>query len=448
MFKNLSEKIQGVFKKLKGQATLTEENISEIIRQIRIALLEADVNYKVVKTFVERVKQEAVGTEVLKSLSPDKVFVKIVNDALTDILGGRENVNKIAYANNPPTIIMLVGLQGSGKTTTAAKLAYYLKNKNKKVLLTAADVYRPAAIDQLEVLGKSIDIPVHSNKETLNVMKIIKESIELSKRQLFDVNIIDTAGRLHLDRDMMNELMNVKREVNPQEILLVVDSMVGQDVVNQAVEFNNTLNITGVILTKLDSDTRGGAALSVKEVTGKPIKFAGIGEKIADFEPFYPDRMASRILGMGDVVTLVEKAQEAVDEDEAKALEKKVKKEGLDFNDLLTQFKMIKKMGTVENVLKLIPGFSKLPKIDDFDDKFKRVEAIINSMTLKERRNYRIINSSRRKRIARGSGTSVKEINKLIEQLQQMNKMLKMVNNKKGNLKKLDKTMLNNFFVK
>jgi signal recognition particle subunit SRP54 len=446
MFKNLSEKIQSVIKKIKGQTRLTEENISDIIRQIRIALLEADVNYKVVKTFVEKVKQEAIGREVLKSLSPDKVFVKIVNDALTDILGGRENVNKITYSAKPPTMIMLVGLQGSGKTTTAAKLAYYLRNK--KVLLTAADIYRPAAIDQLETLGKSIDVPVYTNKESLDVLQIIKESTELCRKQLFDVNIIDTAGRLHIDSKMMNELIKVKKEINPHEILLVVDSMVGQDVVNQAVEFNEKLNITGVILTKLDSDTRGGAALSVKEVTGKPIKFAGIGEKIADFEAFYPDRMASRILEMGDVVTLVEKAQELVDENEAKALEKKLKKEGLDFNDLLTQFKMIKKMGTVENVLKLIPGFSKLPKIDDFDDKFKRVEAIINSMTFKERRNYRVINSSRRKRIARGSGTSVKEINKLIEQLQQMNKMLKIVNNKKGNIKKFDKTMLNNFFVR
>jgi signal recognition particle subunit SRP54 len=446
MFKTLSEKIQGVIKKLKSQTKLTEDNISEIVRQIRIALLEADVNYKVVKVFIERIKKEALGKDVLKSLTPDKVFVKIVNDALTDILGGSEGLNKIFFHPLPPTIIMLVGLQGSGKTTTAAKLAYYLRNK--KVMLTAADVYRPAAVDQLEVLGRSINVPVYANKNTSDVVKIIKESIAFCKKQLIDVNIIDTAGRLHIDNDMMEELVKVKKEFNPNEILLVVDSMVGQDVVNQALEFNEKLNITGVILTKLDSDARGGAALSIKEITGKPIKFAGVGEKIADFEPFYPDRMASRILGMGDIVSLVEKAQDTIDESEAKDFEKKLKKEGLDFNDLLKQFRMIKKMGTMENLLKLIPGFSKLPQIDDFDDKFKRVEAIINSMTLLERRNYHIINSSRKKRIARGSGTSVREINKLIEQLQQMNRMLKMVNNKKGKLKKFDKSMLNNIFVK
>ena len=446
MFKTLSEKIQGVIKKLKGQTKLTEDNISEIVRQIRIALLEADVNYKVVKVFIERIKEEALGKDVLKSLTPDKVFVKIVNDALTDILGGSQNLNKISFSAIPPTIVMLVGLQGSGKTTTAAKLAYYLRNK--KVMLTAADVYRPAAIDQLEVLGKSINVPVYANKDTSDVVKIIKESIAICKKQVVDINIIDTAGRLHIDNDMMEELINVKKEFDPSEILLVVDSMVGQDVVNQAIEFNEKLNITGVILTKLDSDARGGAALSVKEITGKPIKFAGIGEKIADFEPFYPDRMASRILGMGDIVSLVEKAQDTIDESEAKELERKLKKEGLDFNDLLKQFKMIKKMGSMDNVLKLIPGFSKIPQVDDFDDKFKRVEAIINSMTLLERRNYHIINSSRKKRIAKGSGTSVREINKLVEQLQQMNKMLKMVNNKKGKLKKFDKSMLNNIFVK
>lgn len=446
MFKNLSEKLQGVLKKLKGETKLTEENVSEIVRDIKIALLEADVNYKVVKSFVERIRGEALGKEVLKSLSPDKVFIKVVNDALTDVLGGNVEAIKISFSANPPTIIMLVGLQGSGKTTTAAKLAYYLKNK--KVMLTAADIYRPAAIDQLETLGRSINVPVYSNKSVNEVSLIVNESIKYCREQIIDVNIIDTAGRLHIDNAMMEELVEVKRLVKPDEIILVIDSMVGQDVVNQAIKFNELLDITGVILTKLDSDTRGGAALSIKEIIGKPIKFAGIGEKISDFEPFYPDRMSSRILGMGDVVTLVEKAQSAIDENQAKDLERKLKREGLDFNDLLKQFHMIKKMGTIENVLKLIPGFSKLPKIDNYDEKFKRVEAIINSMTPIERRNYQILNSSRRKRIAKGSGTSVREINKLIEQLQQMNKMLKVVNSKKDGIKRLDKTLLNNIFAK
>jgi signal recognition particle subunit SRP54 len=446
MFKNLSEKLQGVLKKLKGETKLTEENVSEIVRDIKIALLEADVNYKVVKSFVERIRGEALGKEVLKSLSPDKVFIKVVNDALTDVLGGNVEAIKISFSANPPTIIMLVGLQGSGKTTTAAKLAYYLKNK--KVMLTAADIYRPASIDQLETLGRSINVPVYSKKSVNEVSLIVNESIKYCREQIIDVNIIDTAGRLHIDNAMMEELVEVKRLVKPDEIILVIDSMVGQDVVNQAIKFNELLDITGVILTKLDSDTRGGAALSIKEIIGKPIKFAGIGEKISDFEPFYPDRMSSRILGMGDVVTLVVKAQSAIDENQAKDLERKLKREGLDFNDLLKQFHMIKKMGTIENVLKLIPGFSKLPKIDNYDEKFKRVEAIINSMTPIERRNYQILNSSRRKRIAKGSGTSVREINKLIEQLQQMNKMLKVVNSKKDGIKRLDKTLLNNIFAK
>jgi signal recognition particle subunit SRP54 len=443
MFKNLSDKLQGLLSKLKGQAYLTEENVHEIIRHIKMALLEADVNYKVVKKFIESVKQEALGKEVARTLNPDKVFVKIVNDALVNVLGGNGE-NKLNISSRPPTIIMLVGLQGSGKTSTAAKLAYYLKNK--KVMLTAADIYRPAAIDQLETLGKNLNIPVYANRSSQNVVRIVEESLNYCRKQMFDVNIIDTAGRLHVDETMMNELVQLKKLVNPDEILLVIDSMVGQDVVNQAARFNEKLDITGVILTKLDSDVRGGAALSIKEIVGKPIKFIGVGEKPGDFEPFYPDRMASRILGMGDVVTLVEKAQNAIDEKQAKDLERKISKDGLNFNDLLRQFNMIKKMGTVENILKLIPGFTRMPQIDDFDDKFKRVEAIINSMTPLERRDYRVINSSRKKRIARGSGTSVREINKLIEQLQQMNKMLKIVKTNKGKVKKLDKTLINNMF--
>ncbi|MDY6820423.1 MAG: signal recognition particle protein [Deferribacterota bacterium] len=446
MFKNLSDRLQNIFKKIKGEGKLSEDNIKDIVRQIKLALLEADVNYKVVKRFVDNVKDKALGAEVVKSLTPDKVFVKIVHDELVNILGGSSDNAKIRLSSNIPTNIMLVGLQGSGKTTTAVKLACQFKGK--KVLLTAADVYRAAAIQQLEIMAKKNGISFFSIENCNDPIQIAESSVLYARRNLFDINIIDTAGRLHIDSDMMDELVNIKNKIKPDEILLVVDSMVGQDAINQAVQFDNVLDLTGVILTKLDSDARGGAALSIREVIGKPIKYASTGEKVVDFEPFYPDRMASRILDMGDIVSLVEKAQNIVEKDESKKLEQKLKKGGLDFNDLVKQLKMIEKMGSIENVLKLIPGFSKMPKLDSFDDKFKRVEAIVNSMTPYERRHYKILNSSRKKRIARGSGTNVKEVNRLIEQLVQMNKMLKVVKNKKGKTKKLDSSFIQDILSK
>jgi len=447
MFTALNDKLQSVFKRIRGEARITEDNIKEAIKQVKMAMLEADVNYKVVKKFISAVQEKALGEDVLKSLSPDQVFIKIVNDELAYILGGEDSSSaKISLNSKPPTVIMLVGLQGSGKTTTAGKLAKYFQKSNKKVLLVADDIYRPAAIDQLEVLGKQISVDVYSDKQNKNAVDIAHKSLDYARKTAKDVVIIDTAGRLHINEELMEELSNIKADVAPDEILFVADAMTGQDAVTVASKFDNDLGITGVILTKLDGDARGGAALSIREVTGKPLKFVGVGEKLDAFEPFYPDRMASRILGMGDVVSLVEKAQDAIEEEEADNLAQKAAKGSMDFNDMLAQFRMIKKMGSFESILKMIPGMNSVKNTDINEDQLKKIEAIINSMTPKERRYYKILNGSRKKRIARGSGTSVSDVNKLISQLQQMNKMLKKFKKKYGGAEKLDKSMFKNIF--
>jgi signal recognition particle subunit SRP54 len=446
MFGVLNEKLQSVFKKIKGQARITEENIKDAIRQVRMALLEADVNYKVVKKFVSNVQEKALGEKVLKSLTPDQIFIKIVNDELTKILGADDQEGKITLSSKPPTVIMLVGLQGSGKTTTAGKLAKYFMKSGKSVLLVADDIYRPAAIDQLETLAKQLKCDVYLDRESKDAVRIAKESIDFAKKSAKDIVIIDTAGRLHIDEALMNELIFIKDKIYPNEILFVADAMTGQDAVNVAEKFNELLGITGVILTKLDGDARGGAALSIREVIGKPLKFVGVGEKLDAFEPFIPDRMASRILGMGDVVTLVEMAQEAIDVDEAEELSNKMAKQGMDFNDMLKQFKMLKRMGSFESILKLIPGLSGVGDVNVDEKQVKRIEAIISSMTPKERKYYKIINGSRKKRIALGSGVSVKEVNKLINQLEQMNKMMKRFSKQFGGKNKIDKNMLKNIF--
>jgi len=444
MFAALNEKLQGVFRKLRGEVKLTEENIKEAIKQVRIALLEADVNYKVVKKFIENVQTKAIGEVVLKSLTPDQVFIKLVHDELVSILGS--HTSKINLRPNPPTVIMLVGLQGSGKTTTAGKLAKYFQKEGRDVLLVADDIYRPAAIDQLIVLANQIKADIYYDKDSKDATDIALKAVEKGKKSAKDIVIIDTAGRLHIDEELMKELESIKAAVKPDEILFVADAMIGQDAVNVAKQFNEALGITGVVFTKLDGDARGGAALSIVEVTGVPIKFIGVGEKLDAFELFHPDRMASRILGMGDVVTLVEMAKEAIDEDEAKQIAQKVGKTGMDFNDLLQQFRMIKKMGSLESIMKLIPGFSAMPDLNIDDKQFKRIEAIIYSMTPEERKKVNIINGSRKKRIAKGSGTTVNDVNKLIMQLEQMNKMLKKFKNKFGGMNKLDKKMLKNMF--
>lgn len=446
MFGALNEKLQSVFRNIKGQARINEDNIKEAIRQVRMALLEADVNYKVVKKFIQNVQEKALGEKVLKSLTPEQVFIKIVNDELTNILGGDKDESKLKLSSIPPTIIMLVGLQGSGKTTTAGKLTRYFMKNGKSVLLVADDIYRPAAIDQLETLAKQLNCDVYSDRVTNDAVKIAEEGFNVAKKSAKDVIIIDTAGRLHIDEDLMNELSAIKNHINPHEILFVADAMTGQDAVNVANKFDELLGITGVILTKLDGDARGGAALSIKEATGKPIKFIGVGEKLDAFEPFYPDRMASRILGMGDIVTLVEMAQSAIEEDEAEQIASKISKNGMDFNDMLQQFKMIKRMGSFESILRLIPGFSAIGEIDIDEKHIKRIEAIISSMTPKERKYYKIINGSRKKRIAKGSGVTVNDVNKLINQLEQTNKMMKKLTKKIGGKNKIDKKLLRNIF--
>lgn len=448
MFADLNDKLSAVFKRLKGEARITEANIAEAVKQVRMGLLEADVNYKVVKSFVTEVQERALGEDVLKSVSPAQQFIKIVHDSLVDILGGKDYEPGVPLSSNPPTIIMLAGLQGSGKTTTAGKLAKYFSKTGKNCLLVAADIYRPAAIDQLEVLGKNISVDVYSDKSSKDAVKIAKDGLAFGKRAAKDIVIIDTAGRLHIDENLMDEIENVKKAVAPNYVFFVADAMTGQDAVNAASAFNDSLDITGVILTKTDGDARGGAALSIRFVTGKPLMFIGTGERPDEFELFHPDRAASRILGMGDIVSLVEKAQSAMDEEDVKSMAGKVKT-GFDFEDLLKQFKMMKKMGSVQNLIGMIPG---LPKInpDDVDEKkLERTRSIIFSMTRQERTKPDIINGSRKKRIAGGSGVSVNEVNKLIDQLYQMNKMFKKFGKKmsgkseKEGMKELDRIMKN-----
>ncbi len=401
-FEGLSNRLQEITRKLSGKARINESDLKEVLREVKLALLEADVNFKIVKDFIKVIEEKALGQDVLKSLTPGQQVIKIVRDELTNLLGGEES--KINFTPNPPTIIMLVGLQGSGKTTTAGKLANRIRKQGKKPLLVACDVYRPAAIKQLQVVGKQLDIPVFANENTKDVRLIAKQALNTAISKLNDVIIIDTAGRLQIDEVLMNELKGLKQDVKPHEILLVVDSMTGQDAVNVADTFNKELEIDGVILTKLDGDTRGGAALSVKSITGKPIKFIGTGEKLNEFEEFYPDRMASRILGMGDVLSIIDKAEEAFDLEQAEALEKKLKKQKFDLDDYLAQLRQMKKMGSgsFSSILKLIPGIgSKLKDINIDEKEFVKIEAIICSMTKKERKNPNILNGSRRLRIAK-----------------------------------------------
>ena len=440
-FESLSEKLQAFTNKLRGKARITEKDLDEMLREVKLALLEADVNYKVVKEFINNIHDKALGQDVLKSLTPGQQVVKIVNDELTQLLGGTES--KIAFTPNPPTIIMLVGLQGSGKTTTAGKLANLLRKQGKKPLLVACDVYRPAAIKQLQVVGAELNIPVYANESEKDVVKIAKRGKEIAIQKLNDVVIIDTAGRLQIDETLMQELKNLKSNLKPHEILLVVDSMTGQEAVNIASKFNDDVGIDGIILTKLDGDTRGGAALSIKKVTGKPIKFIGTGEKLNEIEEFHPDRMASRILGMGDVLSIIEKAEEKFDQEQAEKLEKKLlKNKELDLNDYLAQLKQIKKMGPLSSVIKMIPGMSKY-NIQVDDKETSRIEAIITSMTDEERKNPKILNASRRLRIANGSGTQVSDINKFMKSFEMTQDMMKKMKNGKMNpqMKKMMKDM-------
>ena len=435
-FEGLSSRLQAITKKIKGEARITESNMKEMLREVKLALLEADVNYKIVKEFINNVQEKALGQEVMKSLKPGEQVVKIVKDEMVELLGGTES--KINISPNPPTIIMLVGLQGSGKTTTAGKLANLLRKQGKKPLLVACDVYRPAAIKQLQVVGGQLNIPVYSEENVKDVVGIARRAMSTAMSKLNDVVILDTAGRLHVDEELMQELQNVKKSVRPHEILLVVDAMTGQDAVNVANEFNTQVGIDGVILTKLDGDTRGGAALSVKKVTGAPIKFAGVGEKLSELEVFHPDRMASRILGMGDVLSIIEKAEASLDLEEAEKLEAQLKKNKFDLNDYLAQLKQVKKMGSFSSILKMIPGMNKLGDIKVDDKEFDKIEAMINSMSAEERANPKILNGSRRKRIAKGSGRQVSEINRFMDSFEMTQKMMKQMKNK-GNMKKMMK---------
>ena len=434
-FEGLSSRLQAITKKLSGKARITESDLKEVLREVKLALLEADVNYKIVKDFIADINQKALGQDVLKSLTPGQQVVKIVKDEMEELLGGV--TSKINFTPNPPTIIMLVGLQGSGKTTTAGKLANLLRKQGKKPLLVACDVYRPAAIKQLQVVGAQLNIPVFANQNSKDVPLIAKQAISEAMSKLNDVIILDTAGRLHIDEELMQELKNIKANVKPHEILLVVDSMTGQDAVNVAEHFNQNLGIDGVILTKLDGDTRGGAALSVKKVTGKPIKFAATGEKLSDIEEFHPDRMTSRILGMGDMLSIIEKAEEAFDEEEALKLEKKLKKQEFDLDDYLTQLRQMKKMGSFSSIMKMIPGMNKFGDIKVDDKEFVKIEAIICSMTKEEKRNTRLLNASRRQRIAKGSGTRVQDINKFINSYEMTEKLMKKMQNNKGGMKNI-----------
>ena len=436
-FEGLSAKLQEVTRKLRGKARITESDLKEMLREVKLALLEADVNYAIVKEFINTIQEKALGQDVLKSLTPGQQVVKIVKDELVELLGGTES--KINFTPNPPTVIMLVGLQGSGKTTTAGKLANLLRKQGKKPLLVACDVYRPAAIKQLQVVGGQLNIPVYANENSKDVVKIARQAIDVAMSKLNDVVILDTAGRLHIDEELMNELKNVKANVKPHEILLVVDAMTGQDAVNVAKAFNEALGIDGVVLTKLDGDTRGGAAISVKKITGRPIKFAATGEKLSDIEVFYPERMASRILGMGDVLSIIEKAEEAIDIEEAEKLEKQLKKKkDLDLDDYLTQLRQIKKMGSFSSILKMIPGMNQLKDVKVDDKEFVRIEAMISSMTKEERRNPKLLNGNRRLRIAKGSGTSVQEINKFMKSFEMTQKMMRQMKDRK-NMKKMMK---------
>lgn len=427
-FEGLSDRLESAFSRLKSKGSLTESDVKEAMREVRLALLEADVNYKVAKDFTQKVTERAIGAQVMESLTPAQMVIKIVNEELTDLMGGTQS--RLAYASHPPTVVMMCGLQGSGKTTHCAKIALKLKNENHRPLLVACDIYRPAAIKQLQVVGEQVGVPVFEMGQT-NPVTIAKEAIRLAKDKGYDYVFIDTAGRLHIDTELMEELKNIKNEVHPHEILLVVDSMLGQDAVTVAGTFNDELGIDGLVLTKMDGDTRGGAALSARAVTGKPIKFVGMGEKLDELDIFHPDRMASRILGMGDVLSLIEKAETALDEKKAAQLEEKLRKNKFDLEDLLDQMEQVRKMGSMKDILGMLPGVGKKLKDVDVDDRqLDRMRAIIQSMTLKERRNPDIINPSRKRRIAAGCGMQVEDVNRLLNQYRQMQKMMKQFNSK------------------
>ena len=431
-FESLTEKLSAAFKNLRNKGKLTEADVKSAMREIKLALLEADVNFKVVKEFIKSVSARCVGSEVLESLTPAQQVIKIVNEEMTALMGSQ--ISKIQISSAPPTIVMMVGLQGTGKTTHSGKLSSYFKKQGKRPLLIACDVYRPAAIDQLKIVGQAVDVPVFSIDGEKNAVKIAKHGIEHAKKHGNDFVIIDTAGRLHLDETLMKELEDIKQAVSPTEILLVVDAMTGQDAVNVAKSFNDTLDITGVLLTKMDGDTRGGAALSVKHVTGKPIKFIGTGEKLDALEPFYPDRMASRILGMGDVLTLIDKAQQTFDEKQARLMEEKLRKNAFTLSDFLMQMRQIKEMGPIENLLGMMPGVTPkaMQNTQVSEKQMAQIEAIILSMTPEERENPSIINAKRKIRIANGSGTRVEAVNRLLKQFSQMNQLFKQMNSKQG----------------
>lgn len=435
-FESLSDKLESAFGRLRSKGSLNESDVKEAMREVRLALLEADVNYKVAKDFTQRVTERAIGSQVMESLTPAQMVIKIVNEELTDLMGGTQT--RLAYASHPPTIVMMCGLQGSGKTTHCAKIALKLKKENHRPLLVACDVYRPAAVKQLQVVGEQVGVPVFEKGQG-DPVEISKQAVALAKDQGYDYVIIDTAGRLHIDRELMEELQNVKAAVHPHEILLVVDAMTGQDAVTVASTFDEALGIDGMVLTKMDGDTRGGAALSARAVTGKPIKFVGMGEKLDELDYFYPDRMASRILGMGDVLSLIEKAETALDEKKAAELEAKIRKNKFDLNDLLDQMQQVKKMGSMKDILSMLPGVgSKIKNVDIDDGQLDRIQAIIFSMTPKERANPDIINPSRKRRIAAGCGMQVEDVNRLLSQYRQMQKMMKQFNSK-GMRKKLSR---------
>ncbi len=443
MFESLSDKLQNVMKKIKGQTRISEKELKEMLREVKLALLEADVNYKVVKDFVASIESKALGEDVMKSLTPGQQVVKIVRDELTELLG--DTNSGLNFSSNPPTIIMLVGLQGSGKTTLCGKLSNYLRKQGKKPFMVACDVYRPAAIKQLQTLGKSLGVDVYAEEDNKNVVEIAKNGIKAATSKLSNVVIIDTAGRLQIDEALMEELVELKKAVRPHEIMLVIDSMVGQEAVNVAKDFNDKLGIDSITMSKLDSDSRGGAALSVKSITKKPIKFASVGEKLSDLEPFYPDRLASRILGMGDVLSIIDKAEEAYEEEEAIELEKKIRQNEFTLDDYLAQMKKIRKMGSFKSLLAMIPGIPKEIKDIEIDERqLLRIDAIITSMTKEERRNPKILNASRRQRIAKGSGNQVQDINRFIDQFSQMQKMMKSMMNGNGKYPKMPG--MNNLF--
>lgn len=431
MFESLTEKLESIFKKLRSRGLLKEEDVDAALKEVRLALLEADVNFKVVKDFIQKVKEKAVGKEVLESLTPGQQVIKIVNDELCDLLG-RSN-SRIQLSPNPPTVIMMVGLHGSGKTTTTAKLAKFFRKEGRRPMLVAADLQRPAAIEQLITLGSQIDVPVFYSKDTKDPVALCGESIKKAKLDARDILILDTAGRLHIDESLMAELEHIRDAVSPKEIIFVADAMTGQDAVNIAKNFNEQIGIDGIILTKMDGDARGGAAISIRAITGKPIKFIGMGEKIDMLEPFYPERIASRILGMGDVLSLIEQAQKTFEQKEAEKLQEKILGETFTFDDLKEQLIKIRNMGPIENILNMIPDMSnKMKGVSVNDKEFVKIEAIISSMTLAERRNHNILNGSRRKRIAMGSGTTVADVNRVVKQYVELKKMLKMFKGKKG----------------